>query len=369
MTRTEPIRRRSRHAVAHLLVLVTLLALAALPAAGEGPPRLDVPAVALSGHFEAESSQAVYESIAEQAGLSLTFDPDLRHRPVSLDIAGLGVGEALNQVALLAGHYVAPVSARSVLVMPDTPQNRRRSESIGIRSFSLQHAEVKDVMTALRSLIDARRLTATEDPPRITLRDTYPKLAVGSRVVEMLDRQPWVVDLRVELLPVPPEVVIEVARSGGELSAERERAVRARAGAPLAVGTLGLVGAREAEWRVSSYAGETAGGEAGDRMVSLSARGRLSEGDRPLRLDVDLSVLSPGATRDQGLRQRSTFQVSQGTTLALPVLHRGDGDREAAASALLLLTPTVVEPGRLDPQAVETLYVGTEAAIQVAAEE
>lgn len=340
-----------------LLVLLSMVAgpLAAQPASPEAPPRLAPPPVELSGSFQDESSRTVYESIAEQAELAITFDPGLDHRAVSVDLAGLGAVEALDHVATLAGHYLAPVAERAVLVMADTPQNRRRGEPIGIRTFSLQHAGVADVMTALRSLTDARRLTATEDPPQVTLRDTFAKLAVGSRVVEMLDRQPWIVDLYVELLPVEAEVVTEIARDGGEISAEREQAIRARAGEPLAVGTLGLVGTGKAEW---------SGGR--NRMVALSARSRLSTAERPVRLDLDLAVQTPGSPGGQGLRQHSSFQVADGATLALPLLQRDPGVDEPAASALLLVTPRIVERGRLDAEAVQTLYVGTETDLRVA---
>lgn len=359
------------------LVLALVAALLAIgapalvwSAPAEGPPRLDPPPVELAGSFQGESSQTVYEAIAGQADLAVTFDPGLEHPAVSVDLAGLGAVQALDHVATLAGHFLAPVDARSVLVMADTPQNRRRSEPVGIRTFPLRHAEVKDVLTALRSLIDARRISATQDPPQVTVRDTYAKLAVATRVVELMDRQPWVIHLHLELLPVAPEVATEVAAGGGELSAEQQRAVRGRAGEPLAVGTLGLVGTRSAEWKLSGKdqpaPGETAPSGSDDRLVALEARGRVSDEDRPVGLELELMVLSPGLPRGQGFRQTSSFQVADGATLALPILHRRFGSDEPGASALLLVTPTIVEPGRLEPEAAETIYVGSEASIRLA---
>lgn len=325
-------------------------------AQSEQPPRLEPAAVELTGSFDATPSRQVYAAIADQAGLEVRFDSNTRNPSVSIDLSGLSPQAALDRVALVARHFHVPVDARTVFVADDTPQNRKLYEPTGIRSYALRHAEPKEVMTALRTLIDVRRLMPTDEPARVTVRDTYPKLAAATRIVAMLDREPWDIRLRVELLPAEAGVLREIEEAGGEVSAERAQALRRAPGAPLAAGLLGLVGARKAEWKVRV---------AGDRFLSLGARARLTPDDDRVQLDLDLSTASAGGPPSSGLELVSSYRIAPGRSLVIPIppaMGRPDAPRQPA---LLLLTPEVLARGELDAEPYETFLVGTESNVTV----
>ena len=55
-----------------------------------------------------------------------------------------------------AGHFYKVIDEHTILIAADTPQNRRIYEDLVIQTFFLSNAEVKDVMTMLRSLVDAQ---------------------------------------------------------------------------------------------------------------------------------------------------------------------------------------------------------------------
>ena len=357
-------RRRGEATAASLVAALAFAAVAAAPADAAEPPRLEPPDVRLAGRFEAVPSREVYAAIGEQAELVISLDPELRDETVTIHLDGLSPLEALDDLAKLAGHFVVPLGPRAAKIVQDTPQNRRLHESLGIRSFVLRHAETAEVMTALRTLIDVRRLVPTATPPRVTVRDTYPKLAVAARIVELLDREPWEIRLQVELLPADPPLLAELAEAGAEVSAERAVALRRRAGRAYAAGLVGLIGTREAQWK-TFHSGDGAAAEAAadesSRLVSLTVRGWLAPDDERLGLELDLTVLAPGKPRLDSLRQTSTFRLGPGSSLALPILLPGGGADEDAA--LLLITPTVVSRGELSPQPFETFLVGTESNV------
>lgn len=338
------------------------LAVGMVPAArggaqGEEPPRLEPAAVELSGRFEAAPSRRVYAAIAEQANLAINFDRHAGDPAISIDLRGLAPLAALDRVAQLAGHFHAPVDRRTVIVAEDTPQNRKIYEPVGIRSFTLRHVDTKDVMTALRTLIDVRRIVATEEPAGVTIRDTYPKLAVAARTIAMLDRKPWEIRLRVELLPAPVALLREIEEAGGEISGERAQALRREPGSPLASGMVGLVGTRQARWNVDA---------AGDRSVGLAARGRLAPDDDRVGLELELVTSSPGDSGTKDMHLVSSFRIEPGHTLAIALPHSGAGPDAPAEAAVLLLTPDVVARGDLGGEPYETFRVGTEGNIAVA---
>lgn len=365
----EPHRRndppRAPGAVAIALTIALAAAVTPATAASEAgePPRLSPREVELTGAFDAAPGREVYRAIGEQAGLAITFDPELRDRTVSIDLDGMAPLDALDRLATITGHFLVPVDARSLMVVHDTPQNRRRYEAMGIRSFVLRHAEPGAITTALRSLVDARRITATGDPDRITVRDTYPRLDAAARLVEMLDREPWEIRLRAELLSTDPALLQEIAEAGAEIAIERAAVLRS-AGTPLAVGVVGLVGSRQAEWKVF-HEGAASGGDEppreGDRMVTMTARGHLVPGEDHLGIELDLSLAIPREDRLSSFRQTSSFRIAPGTLLALPILLRNQVSEEAGTALVLLLTPTAISRGELGPVPYETIFLGSEA--------
>ena len=348
------------------LVLGLVCAAPALPEdlSDERAPGLDLPALELTGSFVETPAREIYRAIADQADLSVTFDPELKDRPISVDLDGRDAEEALHHLALLSGHYLVPVDPRSLLVTQDTPQNRRTFEPVGIRHFPLRYADPSDVMTALRSLVEVRKISASRDPAQVTILDSYPRLDAAARIVEMLDRQPWEIRLELELLPVTPESIDGIAATGAEISRERSEQLRSEAPS-LAVGVVGLVGDEPAEWKVFGDGRDaehpTDSTEDRGRLVSLDVRGRLASEDPDVTLEMDLSVLSPAGNRTDSLRQSSTFRVAEGSVLALPILLRND-DRDARPEAsVLLVKPRVVNRGEQAKSPFETIHVGTEA--------
>ena len=346
-------------------VLVAAIAWAEEPPTGSAsPPRLAPADVVLSDSFERASSEAVYQAIAQQSGLKVTFDAHLRHQPVSIDLVGREPLEALHHLALLAGHFVVPIDERSLLVAQDTPQNRRNFEPLGLRTFALRHADVKDVMTQLRTHLDVRKISASSDEALVTVRDTYPKLALAEELVERMDREPWEVRVELEMLAMEGARLQRIAAAGAEVAAEAAAALRREAtGGPLAMGTVGLVGRRAAVWK---WTGAGVGVEdGGEQLVSLSLSGRLDPQQDTVTLDLELAAVLPAAARGSGLRQSSSFRVAAGSALALPVLHAGGGNGGPAMGALLLLTPRIVRPGELGSAEDETIYFGTESGLRM----
>ena len=78
-----------------------------------------------------------------------------------------------------AGHFYKVLDEHSIIIAADTPQNRRNYEDLVIQTFFLSNAEVKDVMTMLRSLIGAKNVATNEQLNAIIMRDTADKVKVA----------------------------------------------------------------------------------------------------------------------------------------------------------------------------------------------
>ena len=103
----------------------------------------------------------------------------------------------LNEVAVA---FVIPLTAKLALIAADTPQNRRTYEDLVIQTFFLSNAEVKDMLTILRSLVDAKKIATNEQLNAIILRDTADKVKIAERIIEANDKAKAEVVIDVELL-------------------------------------------------------------------------------------------------------------------------------------------------------------------------
>ena len=57
-----------------------------------------------------------------------------------------------------ASHFYKVLDEHTIIIAADTPQNRRAYEDLVIQTFFLSNADVKDMMTILRTLIDAQEV-------------------------------------------------------------------------------------------------------------------------------------------------------------------------------------------------------------------
>ncbi len=109
---------------------------------------------------------------------------------------------ALETLMRAGNHFYKVIDEHTIIVAQDTPQNRRIYEDLVIQTFFLSNSEVKDMMTILRSLVDAKKIATNEQLNAIILRDTADKVKVAERIIEANDKSKAEVVIDVELLQI-----------------------------------------------------------------------------------------------------------------------------------------------------------------------
>ena len=144
----------------------------------------------------------IYRALGKAYGFNVLFDPKLKDDKLSVELRDVTAKQALEIVMQGAGHFYKVLDENSIIVVEDTPQNRRDYEDLVIKTFFLSNAEVKDVDKMLRSLIEARRLATNEQLNAITVRDTADKVAIAEKLIKVNDKAKAEVMIDVELLEV-----------------------------------------------------------------------------------------------------------------------------------------------------------------------
>ena len=167
-----------------------------------------------------QSLFAIYQALGKAFGINILFDPQLRDQDLAIELRDVTAQTALETLMRSAGHFYKVIDEHTILVAQDSPQNRKTYEDLVIQTFFLSNAEVKDVVTLLRSLLGARNVAQNEQLNAVTIRDTVDKVRIAQRLIEGIDKS-------------KSEVVVDVAEfRPGQRAPQRQFSIRWTNGGP-----------------------------------------------------------------------------------------------------------------------------------------
>ena len=152
--------------------------------------------------FRDAGSRDVFSAIGKFTNLSVLFDPTFRDQPISIDLRGVSLEEALAAVSSTTRNFWRATSANTVTVIPDTAAKRREYEEELVRTFYLSNADLKETIDMLRIVVDARRLSSITATNAITIKDTPERIAAAGKIIMAIDKARPEVIIDVELLEV-----------------------------------------------------------------------------------------------------------------------------------------------------------------------
>jgi general secretion pathway protein D len=152
----------------------------------------------------------IYRALGKAFGINILFDPKLRDQQIGIELRDVDAQRALEILMRTAGHFYKVLDETSIIVAEDNPQNRRNYEDLVIQTFFLSNAEVKDVMTMLRSLVGAKNVASNDQLNAIVLRDTADKVKVAERIIHTNDKARGEVVIDVELLQINSNKIREL---------------------------------------------------------------------------------------------------------------------------------------------------------------
>ena len=158
----------------------------------------------------------IYRALGKAFGINVLFDPQLKDQELAIELRDVTAQIALETLMRAAGHFYKVIDEHSILIAADNQQNRKTYEDLVIQTFFLSNAEVKDVLTLLRSLIGAKNVATNEQLNAVTIRDTADKVRVAQRIIEAIDKSKSEVVIDVELIEVNTTKLRELGMSLSE---------------------------------------------------------------------------------------------------------------------------------------------------------
>lgn len=137
--------------------------------------------------FSQAGSQDVLTFIGKATGINVMFESTFRPAQITVDLTGLSLEEALNQVMSASNNFYKVVNPRTIMVIPDTPPKRSAYEEQVIRTFYLSHADATELVQTVQQIL---QLPGLPVQPRVLANKTQNSLTVraSDRVMNIIDQ-------------------------------------------------------------------------------------------------------------------------------------------------------------------------------------
>jgi len=172
--------------------------------ADRGVPRLNPASnIPIILTFKDTEIGKIYEALSKASGINFLYDSKLDlKKKTSIDLTNVSFESAMSILMLMNKHFFKVVDENTILLAEDSQQKRREIEDEVIKTFFLSNADVKDVQTLLRTLLDARKIVQNNQLNAITIRDTPNRVAIAEKIIESNDKSKAELIIDVELMEI-----------------------------------------------------------------------------------------------------------------------------------------------------------------------
>ncbi len=157
------------------------------------------------------SLRDILDQMGNLTGINVTYDQQFQDRTYTVDLDGVTLQEALDQILTANQLFHKVLNARSLIVVPDTPQKRSQYEEQLIRTFFVSHNDVTELATLLTQVVRAPTLAVqpqivpNTSNNTITVRATTAVAAVIEQVIAANDIPPAEIVVDISILEVNRE--------------------------------------------------------------------------------------------------------------------------------------------------------------------
>jgi len=161
------------------------------PPAPSGPQLKPLPTEPITHFHLSADSKRVFEALAKFADLNVVFNFDFQPKPMTLDLTNVKLEDMLQAAAYEAHVFWKPISSNTILIIPDSPTNRREYEQDVVKTFHLSNplapADRTQISTALRQVLGLQHIIDNPSSNSIIIRDTPERVEAAGQIIKNLD--------------------------------------------------------------------------------------------------------------------------------------------------------------------------------------
>ena len=148
----------------------------------------------LNLHFNNVSLRDILNAIGAAHGINVSFDREFADRAATVNLDGVTLEQALNQIMTMNQLSYKVLSERSIFVFQDTPPKHAQYDEQVIRTFYLSHADSTEVQQILSTIIRLPgiavqpAIAGNKTANTITVRGTTSVVGILEKIIEQNDK-------------------------------------------------------------------------------------------------------------------------------------------------------------------------------------
>jgi type II/III secretion system protein/VCBS repeat protein len=151
-------------------------------------------------------TKSLYEQVAQQFGVTVSFDADLPIRAAKLRANDVDFKTATSLIEIETGTFYRPISSTEMFVTLNSPEKRKQYAMQGQQTFplpaSVNPEDMTELLRVLRDITDSTHIELDTNSRSITMRDSPQKLALAGEIIQQVERVRGEIMLDVQLLEV-----------------------------------------------------------------------------------------------------------------------------------------------------------------------
>ena len=172
------------------------------------PPLIKINEVLPEIRFNNTSIRDILNFIANATGVNVTYDRDYQDRAYTVQLNGVTLEQALNQILSANQLFYKVVNQSTIMVIPDNAQKRANYEEQVIRTFYVAHADATELSQMINTIIRVPAMAVqpmiapNKTANTITIRATTAVAAIIEKMIDANDKPRAEIVIDVQILEV-----------------------------------------------------------------------------------------------------------------------------------------------------------------------
>ena len=179
----------------------------------------------LGVHFTNAGIRDVMTFIGASTGINVTFDRDFQDRSITVNLEGVTLEQALQQIMISNQLFYKVLNERTIIIAADSTQKRTQYEEQVIRTFFISHADATELSQLLTATIRVAgmaiqpTIVANKTANTITVRATTSVVQIVEKIIDANDKPRAEVSVDIQILEVSRERAKQYGLDLGSYSA------------------------------------------------------------------------------------------------------------------------------------------------------
>jgi len=153
----------------------------------------------------------VFEALSRASGINFVVDKDVKgDTKTTVYLKDLSVNSALDLLVVQQALRRKVLTDNTILVYPNTPEKRKLYDEQVVKTFYLTHAEPKQAMNLLKTMLDSKVLFVDEKARLVVMRDSPEAVRMAEKLMGSLDMPEAEVMLEVEVIEIQRSKLTEL---------------------------------------------------------------------------------------------------------------------------------------------------------------